>query len=302
MPDLFAQRITVEEYIEMYKDLAISEMRRSGIPASIKLAQAILESGSGNSQLAINANNHFGIKCHEWQGARVYQDDDAQGECFRSYRNARESWIDHTEFLMTRSRYEFLFEYRSNDYRSWARGLSRAGYATNPNYPQLLINLIERYELHQFDDGSTASRRGLFRRLTIASGSNNQQFTNGLTFSTEKFPVQVKNKTEFVTARSGDTYASLGNELDMMPWQLPRYNEAKATDALQAEQPVFIQPKRRRAEKGNDTHTVQSGDTMHSISQEYAIRMQRLYALNQIEKGTQPRVGEVLNLRKKKKN
>jgi len=301
MPNLFAQRVTVEEFIDTYKDLAISEMRRSGIPASIKLAQAILESGFGNSPLAVNANNHFGIKCHDWQGARVYHDDDEQGECFRRYRNARESWIDHTEFLMTRSRYEFLFEYNSNDYRSWANGLSRAGYATNPNYPQLLISLIERHELHQFDTGASASRRQQTQRTTTSSNSNIQQITGGFTFSIEKFPVQAKNKTDFIIARAGDTYASLGEELDMMPWQLPKYNEAKATDRLQEGQQVYIQPKRRRAERGNETHTVRNGETMYSISQEYAVRLQRLYNLNRMEQGTQPRVGEVLNLRVKKK-
>ena len=297
--DLFAQRITIAEYIDMWKDLAISEMQRSGIPASIKLAQGILESGFGNSRLAVEGNNHFGIKCHDWQGERIFHDDDEQGECFRKYGNARESWIDHTEFLMTRSRYAFLFEYSPTDYRRWARGLSRAGYATNPNYPQLLINLIERYHLYQFDTGVSASRRSTSRRTP---GSNVRQVTDGLTFSIEQFPVQTNNRTEFITARAGDTFASLSDELDMMPWQLPRYNDARATDRLQEGQPVYIQPKRRRAERGNETHTVLAGETMYSISQTYAIRLSRLYTLNHMEAGTQPRVGEVLNLRWRRRN
>jgi len=301
MSDLFAQRITVAEYIDAYKDLAISEMRRSGIPASIKLAQAILESANGNSRLAVEANNHFGIKCHDWQGERIFHDDDAQSECFRKYRNARDSWIDHTEFLMTRSRYEFLFEYRSTDYRNWARGLSRSGYATNPNYPQMLIDLIERHELHRFDTGAPVSGRNATRRESAASGSIVRQTTDGLTFSIERFPVQKNNKTDFITARAGDTYAFLGNELDMMPWQLPRYNEAKITDRLQEGQRIYIQPKRRRAEKGKETHTMRDGETMYSISQEYAVKLSRLYTLNRMEQGTQPRAGEILNLRKRKK-
>ena len=142
----------VEAYIKKYKGVAIREMKKHGIPASITLAQGILESGSGKSYLAKEANNHFGIKCHEdWKGKRIYHDDDEKNECFRSYKDPDESFRDHSEFLTTRSRYAFLFEESPTDYKAWAKGLKKAGYATNRKYPQLLIDLIEKYELHKYD-------------------------------------------------------------------------------------------------------------------------------------------------------
>ena len=138
-------------YISKYKDIAIKEMKRSGIPASITLAQGILESGSGKGRLAVKANNHFGIKCHGWRGGKIYHDDDKKQECFRKYKNAERSFVDHTEFLVGRKRYAKLFTLRKNDYKGWARELRKAGYATDKKYPQKLISLIERYELYQYD-------------------------------------------------------------------------------------------------------------------------------------------------------
>ena len=273
--------------------MAISEMQRSGIPASIKLAQGILESANGNSRLATQANNHFGIKCHDWTGEKVYHDDDEKGECFRKYKDPRESFVDHTEFLSTRSRYAFLFEYEPTDYRSWARGLSRAGYATDPNYPQKLINLIEQHNLYQYDQGVQVSRASRSRAR--------QPATNVIAVNTDGYPVRMNNRTEFVVARRGDTYRSIGETLDMMPRQLPRYNEARASDELREGQIVYIQPKRKKAERGMDTHTVKAGETMHAISQKYAVKVSRLYTLNQMEADTQPNVGDILNLRNKKR-
>ena len=299
MPDLFAQKITVDEYVNTYNDLAISEMKRSGIPASIKLAQGILESANGNSRLAVVANNHFGIKCHGWEGEEIYHDDDKKNECFRRYKNAKDSWIDHTEFLMSRSRYAFLFEYKSTDYKSWAKGLLKAGYATNPNYPQLLINLIERHNLNQYDTGVKVT--------TPTAGSKNASsktadaWNDFASFNIDRHPIKENNRTNYITAREGDTYTSLSNELDMMPWQLPRYNEAKTSDELHEGQIVYLQPKRRKAERGKETHTVREDETMYLISQKYAVKLSRLYTFNQMKEGTQPKAGEVLNLRKKKK-
>ena len=296
-PDLSAQRrISPEEYINVWKDFAISEMQRSGIPASIKLAQGMLESANGNSRLAVGANNHFGIKCHGWDGEEVYHDDDKRNECFRKYKNANESFIDHTDFLMTRSRYAFLFEYRPTDYKSWATGLRRAGYATDPNYPQKLINLIERYNLYQYDAGVTVDRRISVRRTPEIDAWDDFN-----SFNIERYPLMINNRTNFIVAKDGDTYSSLSNEMDMMPWQLPKYNEAKQTDELREGQWVYLQPKRRIAERGRETHTVREGETMYQISQEYAVRLSRLYVLNRMEEGTQPKVGEMLHLRKKKK-
>ncbi len=149
----FAQRMTAEQYVETYSNWAVEEMQRVGIPASITLAQGLLESGFGNSRLATEGNNHFGIKCHKgWTGEKMYEDDDAANECFRKYKSAYESFKDHSDFLTTRSRYAFLFELDSDDYKGWAKGLKKAGYATNPQYANKLIELIERYELFRFDD------------------------------------------------------------------------------------------------------------------------------------------------------
>ena len=303
MPDLFAQRITPEKYINTYKDLAISEMKRSGIPASIKLAQGLLESDNGNSRLAVVANNHFGIKCHGWEGKEIFHDDDKKGECFRHYKNAEESWLDHTDFLMSRSRYAFLFEYKPTEYKKWANGLRKAGYATDPNYPQKLINLIERYDLHQYDTDvkiskSTTSQSAGSKKSPAKTANTGNDFAS---FNIDKYPVKENNRTSYITAKDGDTYTLLTGELEMMPWQLPKYNETKASDTLHEGQIVYLQPKRRKAERGKEKHTVREDETMYLISQQYAIKLSQLYKLNLMEEGTQPKTGDVLNLRKKKK-
>ena len=303
VPDLFAQKISVNEYIDIYKDMAISEMKRSGIPASITLAQGILESANGNSRLATVANNHFGIKCHGWEGEEIYHDDDKKNECFRRYKNARESYIDHTDFLVTRSRYAFLFEYKSTDYKNWAKGLRKAGYATDPKYAQRLISLIERYDLHQYDTGVRIAKKvtpptsGSKTKPSKAEGA----WDDFASFNIDRHPVRQNNGTEYIRAKYGDTYTSLSNELNMMPWQLPKYNEAQASDELHEGQIVYLQPKRQKAERGYDTHTIREGETMYDISQKYAVKLSRLYVLNRMEEGTQPNVGDALNLRKKKK-
>ena len=303
-PGLFAQKITADEYINTYKDLAISEMKRSGIPASIKLAQGILESANGNSRLAVVANNHFGIKCHGWEGEEIIHDDDKKDECFRRYKNAKDSWIDHTDFLTSRSRYAFLFEYKSTDYKNWANGLRKAGYATDPKYPQNLISLIERYNLYQYDTGVKVDKTATTQSATTTVGSKTKTtdaWNDFASFNVDRHPIRENNRTNYIMAKEGDSYASLSNDLDMLPWQLPRYNETKATDELREGQIVYLQPKRRKAERGKETHKIREGETMYFISQQYAVRLSRLYQLNRMEEGTQPKAGEVLNLRKKKK-
>ena len=157
---------STETYIVTYADVAIDEMQRYNIPASITLAQGILESGSGNGRLASQANNHFGIKCHEWDGDRIYHDDDAAQECFRKYDDVRNSFRDHSLFLTERSRYSKLFKLKKTDYKGWAKGLKAAGYATDPKYPSKLINLIERYDLHDYDKSSGKSRARVTRDIT----------------------------------------------------------------------------------------------------------------------------------------
>ena len=161
----FGQNQTPQEYIEKWQEVAIEKMKVHKIPASITLAQGILESGSGNSSLARLANNHFGIKCHSsWKGETYYQDDDAKDECFRKYRKVIESYKDHADFLTGRNRYAFLFDLKTTDYKGWAKGLKKAGYATNPKYPELLIGIIERSELHQFDDPKAQKKSSIMIR------------------------------------------------------------------------------------------------------------------------------------------
>ena len=144
--------VNTEDYVNFYSKIAIDEMMQFGIPASITLAQGILESGAGKGRLAVEANNHFGIKCHDWNGKKIYHDDDEDQECFRKYDNPEYSYRDHSLFLKNRGRYSFLFEFKKDDYKQWARGLKKAGYATDPKYPQKLIDLIERYELYKYDN------------------------------------------------------------------------------------------------------------------------------------------------------
>ena len=152
-----------EQYIEQYSQIAVDEMNRYNIPASITLAQGILESGNGESRLATQGNNHFGIKCHgNWNGKTIIADDDEKGECFRKYNKVAESYRDHSLFLTERGRYSFLFDYNKTDYKKWAKGLKKAGYATNPKYPTLLIDLIEKYDLSRFDKGAKSKKNFYF--------------------------------------------------------------------------------------------------------------------------------------------
>ncbi len=280
------QTLTRQEYIRQYVPIAVQEMNRTGIPASIKLAQAILESGDGNSTLARRANNHFGIKCHDWKGARIYHDDDARGECFRKYRAPEESFRDHSDFLTGRSRYAFLFDLNPTDYKAWAAGLKRAGYATNPNYDRMLIRIIEENQLTQYDNASamrraerTASR---YTTRTTASGTR---------------MVDVRNNIRYIEAREGDSFAKLARELNMMSWELPKYNESPADRNLVAGEIIYLQPKRNRAERGNDYHVVLEGETIYRISQLYGVKLERLYRMNSLSAGYEPAVGEKIWLR-----
>lgn len=286
---VFAQRnrISTSEYIEKYKDIAIVEMKRSGIPASITLAQGIIESASGNSTLAKEANNHFGIKCHKWTGPAFYQDDDARNECFRKYNNPEESYRDHTDFLRQGKRYAFLFDYKSNDYKNWAYGLKKAGYATNPRYPQDLIKAIEENSLHQFDDGDyKKSERSIYKEENFIVDIKRRK-------------IFEKNRIKYIIAEKDDNIASLTKELDLALWQIAKYNELP-TDYQPVEgELLYIQPKRNSAEYGYDFHVVKEGENMHSISQMYGIKLKKLYRKNRMEAGSEPEIGQKLWLRKR---
>ncbi|MDA3880925.1 MAG: glucosaminidase domain-containing protein [Prolixibacteraceae bacterium] len=302
-------RISRSEYIDMYKILAIQEMHRSGIPASITMAQGCLESGNGNSKLARRSNNHFGIKCrNDWQGARVYHHDDALNECFRKYRTVEESYIDHTEFLIQNSRYSFLFKLSHDDYKGWAQGLKKAGYATDPKYPQRLIKIIEDEKLHLLDKVKPGELAQYVPNIKTEKNSYEQALEKiDETFENIKInpfrdrEIFTINELEAIRAIPGDTYESIAREMNMKKWEVIHYNDLPK-DAVQPEKDELIYLKRKRynAPKGNEQHKVQAGESMRDIAQKYGMKMNRLYRLNRMDKDQEARNGQVLNLRKKK--
>lgn len=293
-------QMTITEYIETYRTIAMQEMRRYGVPASIKLAQGILESGFGNSELAINANNHFGIKCHGWYGPGYLYDDDARDECFRLYKNPVESYLDHTQFLRSRPRYAFLFDMNPLDYKAWAHGLRTAGYATNPNYPAKLIRVIEEHNLANYDRWAMDLTADLPPSLLSINGYAMLDVDS--LRRTEFAPVDLgprvesrNNRIRYVVARRGDTPESVARELDMRPWQIIRYNELKDGQQILTGQFIYLQPKRRRGAFNH--HDVKTEETMYIISQKYGITMDQLYRRNAMEPGEEPLPGQRLLLR-----
>jgi LysM repeat protein len=281
----YSQRMTRTRYFETYKEIAIREMHRSGVPASITLAQGALESADGNSRLALNGNNHFGIKCHnDWNGKRIFEDDDAKNECFRKYNSVEDSYRDHSDYLKTKSRYTFLFELSITDYKGWARGLRKAGYATSPTYADALIKIIEEHDLDLYDRMSSKSVK-----------TNGTDFTDAASF---KRPVLERNRVKYILARKGDTFESVTAEFGKLSWELPQYNDVVNADSLFQGQVVYLQPKRKKAEVGKNVHVVKEGETMYTISQLYAVKLSFLYSMNQMNPGTIPHVGTILNLRK----
>ncbi len=284
-------KLTRDEYIQTYADLAMKEMVRVGIPASIKLAQGCLESDNGNSRLAVDAKNHFGIKCHEWTGRKIYHDDDEIGECFRRYRTVNDSYIDHSEFLTGKSRYAELFLLRKDDYKSWARGLKKAGYATNGQYADLLIRIIEENELYKYDEMVLAGR--------LRPDRPSQPGIPGRQTGSSR-DILVNNRVEYILAQPGDTPEGLREELDLYPGELFRYNNISRDTPLDSGMVIYLQPKRWRAERGNDTHIVTEGQTMWDISQVYAVKLGRLYRINHITEDDTLAPGMEIWLRRRK--
>ncbi len=317
------------EYLNKYSSLAVSEMRRTGIPASITLAQGMLESDYGRSTLAILGNNHFGIKCHnDWQGERIFYDDNRRGECFRSYHSAEESYRDHSDFLVSGSRYSDLFRLSNTDYKSWARGLKEAGYATDPKYPDLLIKKINDYGLHAYDIGQVSSLVNKAPAATVPKQTSPQtspspvqktadtvlvmpvQATadNGGAQPEAEMPIKVislhtgrniqeTNNVQFVMAEGNDTYESLAEEFQLLSWEIRRYNDAPPGAQLQPGQVIYLQPKRNRAAEGNSIYVVKAGETMYYLSQKYAVRLSSLYKMNVMDEGTECVPGQKVRIR-----
>lgn len=291
------KKITREEYVAMYKDIAIQEMVEFKIPASITLAQGILESGSGNSRLAREANNHFGIKCHKgWEGEYIRMTDDAPNECFRKYNSPYDSYKDHSFFLSQRGRYSFLFDLEITDYKGWAHGLKKAGYATNPRYGELLINIIEDLKLYQYDL-MAGDYVAVNKYPNEIPGDKNRQY-EAFAVGVNDRKVFTNNGRKFIFARGDDDFYKIADDFHLYNYQIWKYNELTKKDNLKEGEMVYLE---RKKSKGSvPHHYVKPGETMRGISQLYGIRLKQLYKKNRMQQGTTPRTGQMLWLQEKK--
>lgn len=290
-----------KDYINNYKDLAIKEMKRSRIPASITLAQALLESDNGNSTLARNAKNHFGIKCHNsWTGSKIYHDDDRRNECFRKYRTVYESYIDHSDFIANGPRYQFLFELKPTDYKSWAKGLQKAGYATSRTYAHLLVKIIEDNQLYIYDNPDFADY-SFPSDSELTTHGNELGDVDNFKINLNKHVVKENNRIDYIIVKDGDTFESITEEFGMLPFELYKYNEVDEKAKLTVGQILYLQPKRNKAEAGKKHHIVQEGENMYDISQKYGIRLKKLYEKNLMDEDSEPDAGQKIWLRDFKK-
>ncbi len=290
-------QLTRDEYIKKYQILAIEEMHRSGVPASITMAQGCLESANGNSKLSKKSNNHFGIKCKKsWRGKKVYYDDDKKNECFRKYRTVADSYIDHTNFLLNNQRYGSLFKLKPTDYKGWAHGLKKAGYATDKQYAHRLIKIIEDNKLYRLDYRVENNEIFAFEQKHIGK----KGISNSLTISTFKVHEIIKrNRVKSVVARKDDTYEIIAQELGLKTWVLYKFNNQRAGYKPRENEVVYVQSKKRKTKKDILTHLVGPGDTMHYISQLYGIKLSSLYHINKMKKGQQPKKGQIIYLHKR---
>lgn len=295
-----------EAYIKQYRSLALTEQQKYGIPASITLAQGLLESQAGKSVLATTANNHFGIKCSDWTGERVYQDDDQKNECFRKYPSVIASYEDHSEFLLTRSRYASLFLLPSTDYKDWAQGLQNAGYATSKRYASHLIKIIEQYHLSELDQEGVrmqlAARHKPIEEKSIAEALADSSSVFSSRFGVVEAPfthkVYKNNGIKYIISAPGDTYHSIAKEFNLLEWLLRYKNEVDKNYVLQPNEVVYLGGKKNQASLSvPSTHQVMPGESMYSISQYYGIKVKKLYQMNNITYGTPAQTGQVLRLR-----
>ena len=304
------ERQTREEYVEKYKAIAIAHMERYGIPASITMAQGILESDSGNSRLSLSSNNHFGIKCKKhWTGDRVYHDDDAKGECFRAYPTVEASYQDHADFLDQSPRYDSLFAYNSDDYRSWARGLKAAGYATAPDYAERLVKIIESMKLYLLDKEngnkiyvaakSATANTEVWWESNIAT-SDEQINPNAfrVTVNSHKgYGVYRTNHTFYVVAKEGDTFESVGEVFDISAKMLRKFNDVAKDAKLSKGDIIYIERKKTQWLGNVMQHKVVRDENLYSLSQSYGIRLKSLAKLNRLSMNEDVRKGEIIRLK-----
>jgi LysM repeat protein len=317
----------VRNYIEQYKNIAMAEMVRTGIPASITLAQGILETAGGQSDLASMANNHFGIKCKtEWTGERMFHDDDAKGECFRKYASAEESYRDHSEFLRTRPNYAFLFKLDPTDYEGWAKGLKKAGYATNPVYPQRLMKIIVENNLQQYTllalESQQRKEQELFavektsspkevqeivetKQEVAEAPANNEAADFARKFSGKEIKTGINNyplnqvfsinDVKVVFAESGTSLLALANNYNVTLKKLIEFNEIADDDIIKKDQLIFLGRKSKRGSK--DVHVVAPNEKLHDIAQMEGIQLQSILEYNKLQKGMEPAAGEKIYLK-----
>lgn len=309
-----------EQYIARYAETAISERKRSGVPASITLAQGMLESGNGRSELAVKGNNHFGIKCHDWTGPKIYFDDDRKGECFRKYRTVEESFRDHSDFLRYRDRYKFLFDFNVTDYESWAYGLKKAGYATDPAYPRKLIRLIEEYDLDRFD--RRERKRRVPKDASPASAGKQSSAEVPVPAEVPATPAEVEtpkplsdrqgktlhlsltrqlysqNGVPFVYSVEGETYSDIARYYSLFLGEILRFNDLEQDTELSPGTVVYLQPKKSRAARHVEKYVAEGGESVRDIAQRYAVKTKSLLKRNGMESPRELREGETILLRK----
>jgi LysM repeat protein len=287
------RRNSPDFYIQRYKDDAVREMQMSHVPASITIAQGMLESDHGNSALAVYANNHFGIKCHaDWTGETYVQDDDARNECFRKYESVYDSYLDHSKFIRQRERYAELFKLQITDYKGWARGLKASGYATDPRYAERLIEIIERYKLYELDKLDPLP-------AIVAQPEPTTRKQQAYTAVVGR-EVLFNNGVKYIVIKSGDTFYSIAREFELDTKQLYKYNDLEVNAVLKAGQVLYIQSKRKRSRVEKE-HTVKpTGETLYEIAQHYGIRISSLYKYNQFQPGVELKPGQVVYLRKRR--
>jgi LysM repeat protein len=287
----FAQKKqkTYQDYISRYHALAQKHQSRYKIPAAITLAQGLLESGAGSSHLAVNANNHFGIKCHsDWKGGRAYR----QGDCYRKYKNAEDSYNDHSEFLKQHSRYSVLFTYKITNYKAWAKGLQKCGYATDKAYANKLIQIIELYRLYQYDSGKNVKEK-----KSKEKKSKKEKPAEKPDASPQMRQPYLRDDLLYVRALENDDFDKIAYDMGFKVKELLKYNEAPEDFPLDKGDIVYLQKKKKKAGKAYSTHTVKIGESMHSISQRYGILVKSLYKINRKDAEYVPMEGDVLRLR-----
>ena len=301
------------DYIDKYKNVAMREMQEYKIPASITLAQGLLESGNGNSELAKKSNNHFGIKCHkDWKGKRTYHDDDAKEECFRVYKTPEDSYRDHSIFLSQGQRYAFLFDLKITDYKGWAKGLKKAGYATLPVYANVLIKLIEDYNLTQYDQMVV---KGKFKynknkEKKTKDESQKTKVNNDIVYTPYKIDdsevvdktnderyIRENNGVKFIYAREGESVYELADILEIYDYQIIKYNNLGKRRTLKDKEIIYIEPKKNKAMRRYKYHTIQKGETLSHVSRLYAVKLKSIFKMNDMDENTVLHVGDNIRLR-----